>query len=289
MQSAPVRGPYCRTTIAMATMHFKERAVAKPFKRRLGAEIAVAPGIDTDSFGTFTGEVTRQGTMLDAARAKAQAAIEATGLPFGIGSEGSFGPHPFVPFVAAGTEVLLFTDRKRGIEIHEALVTHRTNYQSRACRPDEDLRDFLARARFPSHAIAVTSNTPATAQEIAKAIVSPAELVGAIRHAASTSKDGLALVVTDMRAHLNPTRMSVIRALSARLAARLATPCPACDTPGFGTVEIVRGLPCAWCGEPTQLAAAELRRCAKCGFERRSKIRTGVDAADPGQCEHCNP
>lgn len=282
-------GPYHNETFAIATMHAKERAISKPFRQRLGAIIAVAPGIDTDTFGTFTGEVPRQGSMLDAARAKAQAAIQATGLPFGIGSEGSFGPHPSLPFVAAGREVLLFSDRMRGFEVHETMVTHRTNYRSRECRPGEDIRDFLADVGFPSHAVVVAPTGFAGSRDIAKGITSSAELAKAVQHASGVSRDGLALVATDMRAHVNPTRMAAIRALSARLADRLATRCPACGTPGFGVAKIVRGLPCAWCGEPTQVAAAELERCSKCGVERQSRIGQAPETADPGQCEHCNP
>jgi ribosomal protein L37E len=282
-------GPYRNRTFAIATMHAKERAVARPLRRRLGAELIVARDINTDLFGTFTGEVARQGTMIDAARAKAHAAIDATGLPAGLGSEGSFGPHPALPFLAAGREILLLCDRKLGFEVHEVLVTHRTNYQSRTCRPGEDIIDFLRGVRFPSHAVVVSANTAVADQEFIKGITCPTALAEAIRHAAGGSRDGLALITTDMRAHLNPTRMAVIRALSARLAGRLATLCPGCGTPGFGITEIVRGLPCGWCGEPTPVAAAELWRCSKCGFERRGKIRSAKDTADPGQCAHCNP
>ena len=282
-------GPYHNETIAIATMHAKERAIAKPFRQRLGAVITVASGIDTDTFGTFTGEVPRQGSMLDAARAKAQAAIEATGLPFGIGSEGSFGPHPSLPFVAAGRELLLFSDRRHGFEIHEMMVTHRTNYQSRECRPGDDLRDFLAGVGFPSHAVAVAPAGVTGSRELAKGISTADELAKAIQHASGMSRGGLALVVTDMRAHVNPTRMAAIRALSIRLADRLATPCPVCGVPGFGATSIIGGLPCAWCGEPTQLAALELKRCSRCGFEQQIKMERSPQTADPGQCEHCNP
>ena len=280
---------YSHETFAMATMHAKERAVARPFSRWLGAAVTVAPGIDTDAFGTFTGEIVRRGTMLDAARAKALAAIEATGLELGLGCEGSFGAHPSLPFIAAGTEVLLCLDRKRGLEIHEMLVTHRTNYQSFACRPGEDIENFLSRASFPSHAVVVTSRAPVVAPKIVKGIISATRLAEAIKQAACASRDGRALVVTDMRAHLNPTRMAVIRGLATRLAQRLATPCPACAAPGFGTADVVRGLPCGWCCEPTRLVIAELLRCGKCEFESRRTVRGAPETADPGQCRYCNP
>jgi hypothetical protein len=280
---------YRHETFAIATMHAKERAIARPFSRWLGAAVKVAPGIDTDAFGTFTGDIVRQGTMLDAARAKALAAIEATGLELGLGSEGSFGPHPSVPFIAAGTEVLLCLDRKRGFEIHGMLVTDRTNYESCDSRPGQDIADFLARARFPSHAVVVSPKAPVGAAKIVKGITRATRLAEAIEEAASASCDGHALVVTDMRAHLNPTRMASIRALATRLARRLATPCPACAAPGFGAANVLRGLPCGWCGEPTRLVIAEVFRCAKCGFENQRGVEPQRETADPGQCLYCNP
>jgi hypothetical protein len=107
--------------------------------------------------------------------------------------------------------------------------------------------------------------------------------------ASDASSDRSVQIVTDMRAHLNPTRMAVIRALANRLARRLATRCPECKTPGFGAVDIARGLPCGWCGEPTRMALAEVRRCAKCSLEIRARIKGVPETADPGSCEHCNP
>jgi len=50
--------------------------------------------VDTDQFGTFTGEVARTGAPADAARAKARLAMSVTGLPYGLASEASYGPLP---------------------------------------------------------------------------------------------------------------------------------------------------------------------------------------------------
>jgi hypothetical protein len=153
--------PYRDRSIALATMHAKDRAIAKPFKLLLGAEVIVADGIDTDTFGTFIGEITRQGTMLEAALAKASTAINITKLPFGLGSEGSFGPHPSLPFIAGGVEILAFEDRERDFKVHETLVTNRTNFSSRTCTPKDDLSGFLSRIDFPKHAVVVMpSKTP---------------------------------------------------------------------------------------------------------------------------------
>lgn len=280
---------YHDETFAVATMHEKQRAIARPFDRWLGAAVVVAPSIDTDAFGTFTGEIARQGTMQDAARVKAMAAIEATGLAFGLGSEGSFGPHPAVPFVAAGMELLLCVDQKRGLEVYETLPATRTNFRSLACRPCQDISKFLSQVEFPSHAVAVSPNAPSEPGRIFKGLTCGNRLAYAVTEAAAASCDRHALVVTDMRAHLNPTRMASIRALATRLARRLSTLCPACEAPGFGAVDLVRGLPCQWCGEPTRLVIAELLRCSQCGIENYRAVNPRRTTADPGQCQSCNP
>jgi hypothetical protein len=281
--------PYHGEAVALATMHGKEKAIAKTFARRLAMSVTVPIGIDTDALGTFTGEISRAGTMVEAARAKAVLATEATGLRYGLGSEGSFGPHPYIPFIPRNTEILLFIDRRNDIEICETLVTHRTNYQNCCRGPGEDISEFLKSIGFPRHAVVVTPNAPITEMPPIKGVKSFTDLTKAILTASSASSDFAVQVVTDMRAHVNPTRMAVIRALSNRLAHRLATRCPECATPGFGVVDIARGVPCGWCGEPTKLPIAEIRRCAKCRFEMRAKIKGAPEIADPGSCEHCNP
>lgn len=102
--------PYRGRWAAIATMHGKERAIAPVLCRWFDMAVTTAPGVDTDAFGTFTGEISRQGTMLDAARAKARIAIARTGAPIGIGSEGAFGPDPEVPLVVSGRELLLLRE-----------------------------------------------------------------------------------------------------------------------------------------------------------------------------------
>jgi len=282
-------GPYRGEIVAFGTMHGKETAVGKAFARSLAASIIVPTGIDTDTYGTFTGEIPRAGTMFDAVRAKALLAIEVTGLPFSLGSEGSFGPHPHVPFIPGSTELLLFVDRKNDIEISESLVTHRTNFQNLVCRPGENIDAFLKSIKFPQHSVVVKPNAPAMETRPIKGIASFAGLTEAILHASCMSSDQSAQIVTDMRAHQNPTRMAVIRMLANRLARRLATRCSACGMPGFGIVDITRGLPCAWCGQPTQMPVTEIRRCAKCHFETHTKIKDTSETANPGCCQHCNP
>lgn len=94
----------------LATMHGKEQAIAPVFLASLNLIVLPAKGLDTDALGTFSGEVPRHGTMIEAAVAKARLGMERALLPFGMASEGSFGPHPFFPIIPAGFELLAFVD-----------------------------------------------------------------------------------------------------------------------------------------------------------------------------------
>jgi hypothetical protein len=111
-----------------------------------------------------------------------------------------------------------------------------------------------------------------------------ASFIAALDHAFRLG--GSAHLQTDMRAHMNPRRMSVIAGLAQRLALRLAVPCPSCAAAGFGRLRSLPGLPCRDCGAATGLVAAEVLGCTACGAEQ-SVPRKGL--ADPAHCPSCNP
>ena len=100
-------------TVAFATMRGKEEAIIAPvLLRELGLPVYVCSGIDTDLLGTFTGETQRIGSARDAALAKARLALHAEpGSTYGVGSESSFGPHPSMPFITAGCEIVVLLSR----------------------------------------------------------------------------------------------------------------------------------------------------------------------------------
>lgn len=269
--------PYAQARVALATCHGKERALAPPLLRRLG--LIVEPvAIDTDAFGTFTGTRARAGTAAEAALAKARAGMAASGLPLGLASEGSFGPHPWLPFGAGGVETLAFIDAERGLELTLSAVSRRTNFAHLDVRDGEDIAPFLARVSFPSHALVVKDGNGAL---LAAGITDMATL--------STLAWPGTRLETDMRAHMNPTRMAAIRALAGRLAARLATLCPACACPGWGQTDVHRGLPCSSCQQPTQGVLAIIDGCTACGHSETRPRPDGVTAASPASCDWCNP
>lgn len=277
--------------IALGTMHGKETALVPAFAR-LGVDLVVAPGVDTDRFGSFDGMTPRAGTMEEAARAKARAAMAATGLTSGLASEGAYGPHPAIPWLAAGIEILLWRNDATGQEVVERLIDDSPAYDRVEVAADADLAAFLGRAGFPETALVVAPAVPPgapAAPPTAKGLRDRAALDQALAAARRSGDQGRAVVQTDMRAHMNPRRMQTIARLGARLADRLACRCASCGAPGWGRIGTEPGLPCADCGGPSLLVARELHGCTACGATRSQPRADGLTTADPGQCPFCNP
>lgn len=92
--------PYRGQLAVLTTMHGKEAVIAPVLRERLSLTVVTASAVDTDALGTFSGKVPRTGTMLEVAIAKARLGMAQSGLAIGMASEGSYGPHPHVPFMA---------------------------------------------------------------------------------------------------------------------------------------------------------------------------------------------
>jgi hypothetical protein len=288
----PTHGPYCGRTLCLTTRHGKQQALARPFAAGLGVELVVSDA-DTDQLGTFSGEVARQADALETCRRKALLGLDATGLSLGLASEASFGPHPAVPMLAVGQELLVFIDRERQLELVEQRLELRTNYSQITLAATEDPAAWLAKVRFPSHAVIARPASPIAADAAAgtlfKGLQTPGALAAALERCRQADPGGQVQLETDMRAHRNPTRMASIRRLGVALVRRLRSPCPSCGTPGWGLVETVPGLPCRWCGANTTLCSSEIWGCAICGERQRLPRRDGLLAADPEHCHWCNP
>ncbi|MBR7618781.1 hypothetical protein JKL49_05205 [Phenylobacterium sp. 20VBR1] len=282
--------PYKDTIAVLATMHDKERVVAPVLKEGLGLRVALALGLNTDRFGTFSRDVERTGSQLDAARAKIAAGFEyAPYARVGIASEGSFGPHPYIPFLALGRELVLLIDRERGLELTGHFASLETNYGHAVVSDMETAVAFAERSRFPEHGLIVmgcVDEKPAPDLALFKDVIDHAALEIAVGQVVATC--GAAFVEADMRAHRNPTRMRAIERAASDLVRRFRSECPACKHPGFDVTERITGLPCEWCGEPTHVIRAEVLTCQACDY-RQERQATCATTADPGRCESCNP
>jgi peptide subunit release factor 1 (eRF1) len=135
--------------------------------------------------------------------------------------------------------------------------------------------------------VVMPEQSPKNNREIYKGIVQERELIAAVEDLLSTHQS--IWIETDMRAHLNPSRMAVIREAAEDLVQKIQQTCPECNWPGFQVTRRLPGLPCAGCGSPTTLIYSWVYTCQKCDYQQTVPFPEGLTKADPGQCAYCNP
>lgn len=277
---------YVGSRFALLTKHGKAAAIEPVLRREFAASLEVVADFDTDTLGTFTRDVPRLGTQVETARRKAQLAVELSGLPLGLGSEGTFGPGPF-GLGAWNSELIVLVDTDRGLEIlgRAGAAGH---HQFTSIRTSGDLRQFAGKVGFPGHGLVIRPDH-ADHPRVFKDFSDERALVDGYEQARAESDTGVVWVESDLRAHMNPTRMQTIAAACEDLATRMRQRCPQCDAPGFGVVGRVPGLPCAYCQTPTREAVAERLTCVACVFEERRPLVSAAQRADPKWCDECNP
>ncbi|WP_323494116.1 DUF6671 family protein [Sphingomonas sp. 10B4] len=270
-------------------MHDKQKVVAPIVERFLGLRLEVTTGVDTDAFGTFSRDIERTGSQLDAARAKIEAAFERMpDLKIGLASEGSFGPHPYIPFCPVEREIVVLVDRTSDLELVGHHATLDTNFAHVVVNDIAAGLEFAERVGFPDHGVIVMGcrdGQPVPDLTLIKDAATRDDLASALHEV--IAKAGAAFVETDMRAYRNPRRMRAIKRATIDLARRASSPCPGCGRPGYAVTERLPGLPCSWCGEPTLLTKANVQSCVGCGW----RVERAVEAvaADPAHCGECNP
>lgn len=272
--------------LVIATKHGKESVLKPLFDVALGVNCEATTSLDTDLLGTFSGEIERPLDPISTARRKCELAMDLTGADLALASEGSFGAHPSAFFLPANEEWLLFLDRKNQLEIHARHLSMETNFGGQEFSDLDTLVDFAQKALFPSHGL-ILRNQKDSALEIHKGITDPSLLSQLGKQL--LKKYGTAYVETDMRAHLNPTRMKVIGETAQKLLEKIRSCCPSCTLPGFAVVSAEPGLPCSWCGTPTRSILFQTKTCGHCGHCERVHFPQGKTTEDPMYCDRCNP
>ncbi|PAX60196.1 DUF6671 family protein [Brunnivagina elsteri] len=274
----------------LATMHKKEQVIAPILEQELGIKLIIRADLNTDSFGTFSRDIKRAGTQIEAARLKAEKALEITGEKIAIASEGSFAPHPHLPYISSNKEIVIFIDRELDLEIIGEEFSTDTNHNHQAIQNLESAFDFAKKVGFPEHGLIVMLNeNPKDSSEVFKGINTESKLIEAVNLILKNSSTGKAHMETDMRAMYNPTRMKNIEKATRNLISKIKSCCPKCSTPGFTITQRIQGLPCGMCYAPTLLTKAVIYECKKCGFRKERLFPDGIELADPGQCTYCNP
>lgn len=277
---------YAGQRIALLTQHDKGGAIAPVLAPALGCSVETVGGFDTDRLGSFTREIARVGTQREAARQKARIGMALSGLPIGMGSEGSFGPDPVAGLFPWNVEVLVLVDDRLGIEI-AGVAQGPARHAHLLTASWEALRAFAEREAFPDHRLVLRPGHMDDPR-VHKGIGDWATLEARFHECSVLAADGQVFVESDLRAFANPTRMRMIGQAAQDLLHRLQSPCPRCASPGFWVGDRHAGLPCEICGSPTPVIARETWRCPRCAHEE-DRPAPGPRAADPRHCPDCNP
>lgn len=275
--------------LGVATIHGKERVVGPALMDALPlAGFHAIAGVDTDRFGSFSGEVQRTRSPLEAAIAKAQHGAEVSGMDLVIASEGSFGPYPPAPFLSCDEEFLVLYDARDGqVFIHRKVFIGPV-FGGEECATLQEVKALADRLRFPSHHLVVRR---AEKWRIGDAVTKGIGDMALLLHTAEAviATHGSCWVETDLRAMANPTRMQAIADTAAEFAAELTRTCPACGTCWFHITDTRSGLPCGLCGWPTASIRAQVRSCTHCAHQEMEPRADGRTEEDPRFCDHCNP
>lgn len=221
-----VAGPEDGEPILIATMHGKERVLASSLAA-LGFCVLLPVGYDTDALGTFSGDIRRLGTAFDAALEKARRACLATGIARAVASEGSYRPSQTLFPGASNAELMAFVDLEKDFSCIEYLTDLPTRFVKGRVPADPNAaqtRELLDTMGWPTIKALVLPQDPILGtreEEVFKGIGDEAGLQQAMNICAAVSSDGLVHLETDLRAHMNPTRMASVAQVGQLLAQRL--------------------------------------------------------------------
>jgi len=272
--------------LLIATKHSKERVIAPLVEQALGVTCFVTTKFDTDTLGTFSGEVPRKEDALSTLRNKCLLVMEKNGCELGIANEGSFGAHPSVFFAAADDELLIFIDLRNDIEIVVREISMNTNFKALSTSNEAELKAFAHDVKFPSHGL-IMKPAENDYSKIIKGISTWDDLKHHFKE--FLAEFGSAYLETDMRANFNPTRMQVIEKATTKLIQAIQSKCPNCQSPGFVVTEALSGLPCSWCHAPTNSTLSHKYTCKKCDFTNEHYFPHQKTEEDPTYCDFCNP
>jgi hypothetical protein len=277
---------FSNRTLLIATKHKKDSVIAPLFKNTFNLNSSVSLNFDTDTLGTFTGEIKRINDPITTLRHKCLLAMNIESSDLAVANEGSFGPHPQFVFVPADIELAIFIDKKNDIEIIASETSIDTNFGGRIVNSFEDLLSFANDSKFPSHAL-ILRRDEHSKENVFKGITTHKDLEDA--YTFLSDNYGTVFAETDMRAMFNPSRMLVIEKVFKKLIDKINSKCPHCLTIGFDIVTYKFGLPCTNCGFKTNSLLAHQYQCKKCNYIEEKLYPNGVLFEAPMYCDICNP
>ncbi|WP_293758071.1 DUF6671 family protein [uncultured Paraglaciecola sp.] len=265
--------------VALITKHEKATWIA-PYLAKLGYEVFESNMFDTDTLGTFSGEVARILSPMDAALTKAKKACELTNTDWGLGSEGSFGGGPAPGMINWNDELLCLYQASTGVTIY-AHAAGPTSVQELTLNGKVPLKQKLL--LLPKQ-LWILRYEKGLQKYIQKGL-SAEQLLNRLEQFVSSSQK--LTIEPDLRAMNCPERQQMIAKAAEDLVRRLSETCPQCQAFNFVIKEKQPGLPCTLCTLPTEQAKAWTRVCDGCGYRNDEVVQQ--KGADPTHCQFCNP
>lgn len=266
----------------LVTKHGKHQLLAPVFGES-GWSLEVASA-ETDSLGTFSGDVPRRFSPLETVRRKALLGVDLGDAPWLVASEGSIGTS--WPGLVDDVEMVALVSRDaRTIVVGRAVGygLRSVHFTVEATTTDEEISRHCADADLPRHHLMVVASDHRN-----EAIGGLDSVEGVLDACHRLVRPHRALTVqTDFRAHLCPSRQRVIVDAARDLMTRMSHGCPRCGAPGFGAEATIAGRPCRDCGSPTDESLALQWVCPACGFDENRSLEG--ELADPSHCPRCNP
>ena len=263
--------------------------MAPPFRRVLDAEIVVAPQLDTDELGTFSGEVPRPDALVETCAIKAELAFRSLDVDCAIANEGSYGPIDAVPLVPSGVEIMAFLDRKRGIRIIETLSDASHQLAPAALQGgrsqhrqggEGDRLPALRRVRAVQQRHGPSDQERAGHPGRRRLGDEPGGQALRGRHGGADRRHARP---SQSHAHARAARAVV----AARQAAGASLPEMRCA--GLRQIGNRRGLPCEGCAKPTHWVHFEIDGCSVCGHAETRPRKDGRKTAAKLSCASCSP
>jgi hypothetical protein len=268
-------------------MHGKENVIAPLLQNELGIKTILPLGFNTDKFGTFTREISRPDNQLNTARNKAIGAMLHTGLDLVVASEGSFGQNSDIPFLSRNLELVILLDKSNNIEIIGHFINGNVRALGQAVGNTEEAIKLAYSWGFPKQGVIVRMSEKSN-RLIHKVINNVEELEEICDLLLSKWFNKTIFLETDMRAHRCPLRLNSIKEATYDLIKNCQKLCPNCTAPGFVVTDNIKGLPCNYCGLPTDLAKDLIYSCQKC-FHFETKLIEKNLESNQSHCDRCNP
>ena len=272
--------------VALVTKHNKESVIGPLFKNILNWNLEVL-NIDTDEFGTFSGEKPRLLSPEQTVLAKAREGLKFTKQKSILASEGTITSHPLSPLLTIDYEIIAYLDVDLGIEIIEKYTSFEIKVLKELINRESNIDKLLEKIELDNHAV-IIKNEGDKIQWVRKGIRKKNDLKSEILEFFKYFPNQNLILESDFRAMHSPSRMKNIEICATNLAHRLNIKCPSCETIGWGVSSHEFGIPCSYCGDIVKnIVNADIWACVKCEY-REVNAREQV-TADPGQCPSCNP